>query len=145
MTHKNITPDMFKQIDFPQKDISGLQVSKYRIYTDHSHFILVEADNAQAAINASGMTSPVKVLRDSIYLQNVMMLDSITAQVSTQQDNAPVEKQPAVQETQQATTTDEVPASKQHEQALAANEPASSEPEGALSSEEVDKLLKPSS
>ena len=35
---------------------------------------MVEAGNAQIAVTASGVKNPVRVLRDSIYLENVLML-----------------------------------------------------------------------
>ncbi len=137
MAHKNITPEMFKEIEFPQKDVSSLRTSKYRIYTDYDHFTLVEADNAQSAIAASGITHPVKVLRDSIYLQNVMMLDTIIAKPDSQQDNDPV-AQPQAETAKEAIATE-----------AASEQPVESaegtQAEGALSSEEVDNLLKPSS
>ena len=66
---------MFKTITFRQEEIPGMSVSKYRDYTDHNNYVLVEAGNAQTAISTSGVKTPVRVLRDSIYLENVLMLD----------------------------------------------------------------------
>jgi hypothetical protein len=153
MVHKDITPDMFKDIDFPQRDIPDINVSKYRVYTDHNHFTLVAADSAQTAIELSGVKNPVRVLRDSIHLQNVMVLAGITAKASVEQDNKPKPEPLMVPQgtkiTEVAAETTETPQEAPSE-ATASAEDATKEPEtalseAALSSEEVDKLLTPDS
>lgn len=152
MVHKDITPDMFKDIDFPQRDIPDIHVSKYRVYTDHNHFTLVAADSAQTAIELSGVKNPVRVLRDSIHLQNVMVLAGITAKASVEQDNKPKPEPLMVPQgtkiTEVAPETTETPQEATSEataSAEAAKEPETAPSEAALSSEEVDKLLTPDS
>jgi hypothetical protein len=146
MVHKDITPDMFKDIDFPHRDIPDINVSKYRIYSDHKHFILVEADNAQSAIELSGIRKPVRVLRDSIYLQNVLVLAGITTRANVEPELKPkpeplmlpeseMNSQAAVPETTEILKTESIEPS----------ETPPTETEAALSSEEVDKLLTPDS
>ena len=69
----------FKDITFRKKEIPGLLVNKYRIYTDHTNFKLVEAENARTALEISGIQNSVRVLRDSIYLDNIVKIDDMPA------------------------------------------------------------------
>lgn len=129
MPHREPTPENFKPIAFTHKEVVGLSEGKYRIYRSHGDYIVVEAENAQKALAGCGVENPLRVMRDTSFLDNVVIL----------QDPAPVAPEPvreAVAEAAAAPVEAETAAPEPVEAAPAA--PAAEE---ALSSEDVEKLL----
>ena len=100
MKTKDITPEMFKEITFLHRDVPGLSAHKYRVYSDHGHYTLVEAESALEAVNKSDIKNPVRVLRDTIYLENVLVLDAADLTKTTEKNESsvvqPVSDEPSV-------------------------------------------------
>lgn len=127
MTKNVITPDMFEDIEFPHRSIPGLNASRYRVYSDHKTFVVVEADTILQALQKAAVPNPVRVRRENIYLQNVLDLPPAA------DDTEHKEFIPAVIEPLMVAEKPFAP--KQAVTPFEAAEP--------LSSEQVDQLLKP--
>lgn len=130
MKKEHITPEMFQSLSLPHKDLPEAAGSRYRVYSDAKNFVVVEADNAQDALAASGLAKAHRILRESLFRDNVL-----TIALAAKAEAAPKEEHAT-----------EVPAesAKPEESAAppAAAEPAAaSEPEAPLSNEDVNKLL----
>jgi hypothetical protein len=131
MPHKEITPDMFKDLTFVKREIPRLLVNKYRVYTSHDEFTMVEAENAKAALDACGLTNVIRVLHDNMYLDNVIRPGIIAMDAKGEPEHsthlAPLSE----------TMDDE-------SGAIAVVEPTEAlAPDAGLSSEDVAKLLHP--
>lgn len=137
MTHREITPDMFRNLTLPRKEASSFSSSRYRVYKTAKEFVVVEAENAKAALAASGLTQARRIERENIYLNNVLTLSPAAPQMDkpekTQAAEAPAAT-PEPAEVQEATP----PAAEAQETAAAAPPAAAQAP---LSNEEVNKLL----
>ena len=134
MRHRDITPEMFEDISYPHKEIADANVCKYRVYTDRSNYILVEATNAQQALDLSSIKNPVRIVRDGMYLQNVFVFggtQSTETPIAPEQDNRP----------EQAATVAETAVNEETAAVTPTSETAAPEVKSGLSSDEVDKLL----
>jgi hypothetical protein len=115
----------FESLALPRKDVPHLMGSHYRVYSDYANFKVVAAENAQEAMENSGIQNPVRVARDTILLYSLLNLG---ANVSAEEisatppanDTAPIATAPTV--------TEEAPASTEA-------------PAAALSNNDVDTLL----
>jgi len=125
---------MFKGVTFNHKEIPGLAVNKYRVYSGHDQYVMVEAANAQAALETSGVANPLRVLRDTIYLENVLPLDKIgvknvEAEVVEPAPAAASEASPAVE-----------PMAEEPDQVVEPAQAAETD-KSTLSNDDVEKLL----
>jgi hypothetical protein len=127
MTDNVITPGLFKDIEFPHRSVPGVNASRYRVYSDHRTFVVVEADTILQALQKAAVPNPVRVRRENIYLQNVLDLPRVA------DDAGRREIIPAVIEPLMVAEKPFAP--KQAVTPFEAAEP--------LSSEQVDQLLKP--
>ncbi len=135
----------FKPITFVHKDVLDRQVSKYRVYTDHKNYIIVEADNAQSAFEKCGVINPQRLLKDDLFLDNVVSLEShllvpmAATTVDKKEEMAAVPlEQAVVAAAAVAASSNDVPAVDAPEADVPADMPV---PDGALSSDDVNKLL----
>lgn len=123
--------DQFEELVIPRKELPKL-TSHYRVYSDATNFIVVEAENAIAAMKASAMQQVYRIVRDSIYLAPVLNLEKLA--------NNPPPAAAAEQAPPAAAATD---AAAPPQEAAAAPAPASAPAaETPLSTADVDKLLK---
>ncbi|MBY0408512.1 MAG: hypothetical protein K2Q01_12540 [Rickettsiales bacterium] len=68
-------PESFKQLDIPRKEMPDSR-SQYLVYSSKTEFVTVDAENAQAAIAASGVKDPVRVVRHIMMQNNVIEFPS---------------------------------------------------------------------
>jgi hypothetical protein len=123
----HIDPENFQNLDIPKKDIPDGSKIFYRVYKDAVEFVVIEAENAQAAIQASTIENPLKVQRHAPARSNVVdFLTTRAAEQATPAGDNPPQEAAAEPAAAAATATAEPPA--------ASND-------AALSNEEVEKLL----
>ena len=112
---ENIPAEMFKPLELPKKNTSQTSSNSYRVYKDKSQFIVVEAENAQKALLASGLKQAYRIERHDIKLSVVLNFDTLS--------ELSADKNPPVAPEEKTTPTELVSTS------------------ASLSNEEVDKLL----
>jgi len=118
---------MFKTITYPRKETLGTPLNRYRVYKDYKNFILIEAENAQAALQASGLKDVQRIIRDNLSLNTIITFGQMSNSSADKPDN---ENSPAVKET---AASDAAPAQQQA---------AAGADDAPLSNDDVDKLLK---
>ncbi|NBO18227.1 MAG: hypothetical protein EBV03_03190 [Proteobacteria bacterium] len=59
-------------MELPRKGDGALSANTYLVYKDDGSHVAVEAENAQAAIAASGVAKPKRVVRQSALTQHVL-------------------------------------------------------------------------
>ena len=74
---KHITSDMFQLIDIPHRAVKDSALSKYRVFRDETHYITVEAQNAQMALVKSGIKPAHKIVQDAIMLRTIIAVDAM--------------------------------------------------------------------
>lgn len=114
-----IPAEMFQTLKIPRREVLGASLLKYRVFSDATHFVLVEADNAQTALSKSGISNAFRIEQETILLKNIINLDEMKAEqpaTPVPQESAPAEIKPA-------------------------EEPPTPAPPTALSPDDVDKLL----
>ena len=61
-----IPPEAFKPLELTHREVQDANLPKYRVFTDDTHFIVVEANNAQLALEKSGVSQAHRIEYDSI-------------------------------------------------------------------------------
>jgi hypothetical protein len=79
MDKESMGEEVFSRLEIPQRGVAHMSAPKYRIYSDEKHFIVVEAESAQIALERSGVKQPLRIQRDEIYLYNVLDIATLTA------------------------------------------------------------------
>lgn len=126
MSNKPVEP--FEELPIPRKDVPHLQVCRYRVYTDKTNFVTVEAVSALEALRASGKKQAFRIERDMLQLTTILNIGSFDEGVDA---NAQLAANPAVPAADGA-AAEAAPADAAHN-------------EQPLSSDDVDKLLDGSS
>ncbi len=118
-------PESFKSLVIQRKDVVQEEQTQYRVFTSAKEFVQVTAENAQDALQISGVKDAVRVLRYLVTQCNVLEFPVVPV------GEKPVGEKPVAE------------APKVEEVAAPAEEAAADAPaqDAALSNEEVEKLL----
>jgi len=69
---KDIPAEMFKPLELTRKDVPDGALTKYRVFTNDTSYVTVEAADAQSALEKSGITQAYRVEYDSIRLKTII-------------------------------------------------------------------------
>ena len=127
MNLKIVPEHLFEGLSLPRKELPVASKSRYRVYKNSKDFVLIEAENAKAALHTSGLKDATRIERENIYLTNIL-----TVALTGIDSDAPKE-----QVTEQPTIPEAAPPT----ESAAATEPPKTGEAAPLSSEEVNKLL----
>lgn len=127
---------LFKDIALPKKGLPDASKMRYRVYKDEKEFVTVEAENAKAALQASGFGKALRIERENILRVNILPF----ALADKEEKGAPKDA-PATQEAAASQKPVEQQATAQPTEQPAA-EPPKAETGAPLSSDDVNNLLK---
>lgn len=143
-------PESFKNLAIPRKRVADMGESQYRVYSSKKEFVLVNAENAQGAIAASGVKDPVRVLRHIPTQSNVLEFPMVAEAMGIAMVAEPVAVAVAedvlgetgvAAEAVMENVVAEQPLAAEAEVVAVAEEGAVVDEGAALSNEEVEKLL----
>lgn len=121
----------FESLSLPHKEVPHLVGTRYRVYSDSKNYTLVEAGSALEAIQASGMKNVHKVLRDTIMLNTLLDVATVTGSATP--------PMPQVSKSM-ADNAENTAQGEEGAGSIAAAAAAAADAK-ALSNDEVDKLL----
>lgn len=64
----------FESLELPHKEVPHLMGVRYRVYSDATNYQQIEAANALEALQKSGLSNPVRIERDTIFLHRIIDL-----------------------------------------------------------------------
>jgi hypothetical protein len=126
-------PEMFMNLEIPRKELHSAKTMQYRVYSDKTQYVIVDAESAQAALKAGGVKDPLRVVRHLVMQSNVIEFSPQAAQVAVAAIETPVEAIVAA--------APEAVAEQEAAEPVQVAEPEAAAADAPLSNDDVEKLL----